>query len=95
MLERQAFNLDDLGSSPNTSTKAGMAKVVNALDLESRNWEFESLFLYKYSTSPNGRGNSLKRCKVLVRIQGRVQISLWCNGKHTRLRTLEYGFKSY
>ena len=32
------------------------------------------------STSPIGRGDSLKRCSVQVRILGGVQISLWCNG---------------
>ena len=34
------------GSIPLRSTICRNGEMVNALDLESRNWEFESLFLY-------------------------------------------------
>ena len=51
-----------IGSKPIASIKTGMAKLVNALGLESSTWEFESPFLYEGSTSPNGRGISFKRC---------------------------------
>ncbi len=52
---------------------AGMAKMANALDLESRNLGVRVSLPVQYSTSPNGRGNSLKHCIVQVRLLGGVQ----------------------
>lgn len=74
---------------------AGMAEREYAPDLESGFWEFESLSLYNNPSNPTGRDNGLKIRTVLVRVQGGVQLGLWCNGEHSRVRSLGYGFKSY
>ena len=52
---------------------AGMAKMANALDLGSGYLGVRISLPVQYSTSPNGRGNSLKHCVVQVRILGGVQ----------------------
>ncbi len=57
-----------------------MAEMVDALDLGSRFWGFESLFLYRHLSIPTGRENGLKLRTVPVRIRGEVPINKdqWC-----------------
>lgn len=45
--ERHAYIVKVIGSKPITSTICRNGETVNALGLDPRHWEFESLFLYE------------------------------------------------